>query len=301
MATEDRKEVYLEADKEVPGQHYCCLSFVSPNKVLADKRQYFFSEFLKDYGVQYKIRATETFVMSQINKIQNSLAAAQDALENLVLKGADARVEDISGALATVKATRAGMTSDAATDMEAHVKANMSDYRVDTLTEAYDTFMFKNKKRLEDAFFEKNEFRTTVQGLKVRGVFDTYGEAMARAKTLQKLDPAHNIYVAQMGHWVPWDPEPHEVGDSEYADDQLNTLMKKYKENEAKRDEFFAEQKAGRIMGAKAPTGVAAGSGGPGAGAATAGVPADMFGGGEDLFTRRKREAAAGAATISHA
>jgi len=108
---------------------------------------------------------------------------------------------------------------------------------------------------------------------------------------------------------VPWDPEPHEVGDSEYADDQLNTLMKKYKENEGKRDEFFAEQKAGRIMGAggaggaggQKPRGVTAGSGAPGASTATTeGAPLEMFNG-EDLFTRRKREAAAGGTTISHA
>jgi len=314
MATEDRKEVYLEADKEIPGQHYACVSFVSPNKVLADKRHYFFTEFLKDYGVQYKIKATETFVMSQVNKVQNSLSAMQDALENLVLKGSSSTgmlVEDISGVLASVKATRAGMTADVATDMEAHVKANMSEFRTDVLTEAYNTFLFKNKKKLEEAFFEKNEFRTTVQGLKIRGVFDTYGEGMARAKTLQKLDPSHNIYIAQVGHWVPWDPEPHEVGDSEYADDQLNTLMKKYKENEEKRDEFFAEQKAGKIMGAKAaaaaasgPRGVTAGGAGVGTavGAETSdAAPADMFGGGEDLFTRRKREAAGAApTTISH-
>ncbi len=307
---EDRKEVFLEADKEVPGQHYACVSFVSPNKVLADKRHYFFSEFLKDYGVQYKIKTTETFVMSQINKVQDALSAMQDKLENLILKGATpegANVTDISGVLASVKATRASITSDAATDMEAHVKANMSEFRTDVITEAYETFLFKNKKKLEEAFFEKNEFRTTVQGLKIRGVFDTYGEAMARAKTLQKLDPSHNIYIAQVGHWVPWDPEPHEVGDSEYADDQLNTLMKKYKENEGKRDEFFAEQKAGKIMGAKAaaaaasagPSGVAAGTATGAGAAATEGVPADMFGGGEDLFTRRKREAAGN--TISHA
>jgi hypothetical protein len=142
-----------------------------------------------------------------------------------------------------------------------------------------------------------------VQGLKIRGVFDTYGEAMSRAKTLQKLDASHNVYVGQVGHWLPWDPEPHEVGDSEYADDQLNTLMKKYKENESKRDEFFAEQKAGRIMGAKAaaaaPKGVTAGSGAPGSAAATTeAVPADMFSG-DDLFTRRKRELADGN-TLSH-
>jgi len=298
--TEERKEVYLEADKEIPGQHYCCLSFVSPNKVLADKRQYLFSEFLKDYGVQYKIRATETFVMNQINKMQDSLSAVQDIMENLVLKGNEVNISDISGALSNLKKARACLSSDAAADLEVHVKENMSDFRVDTISEAYETFMLKNKKRLEDAFFEKNEFRTTVQGLKIRGVFDTYNEAMARAKTLQKLDASHNVYVGQVGHWLPWDPEPHEVGDMEYADDQLNTLMKKYKENEEKRDEFFAEQKSGRILGAKAPKGVSAGSGAPGVGnATTEGVPNEMFGG-DDLFLRRKKETAADS-NISHA
>jgi hypothetical protein len=37
------------------------------------------------------------------------------------------------------------------------------------------------------------------------------------------------------------------VGDQEYAEDQLNTLMKKYKENEEAREAFHREQReAGR-------------------------------------------------------
>ena len=318
---EEKKEVYLEADKEIPGQHYCCLSFISPNKVLENKNLHFISEFLKDYEIQYRIKATETFLMAQAAKLQETLSKTQDKLENLILKGADAKVEDLSGALTDLKASRATLTTDIATDLEAHVKANMSDFKYNTIEEAYNTFLLKNRKKLEEAFFEKNEFRTTVQGLKVRGTFDTYGEAMARAKTLQKLDSSHNVYVAQVGFWLPWDPEPADIGDVEYADDQLNTLMKKYKENETKRDELYAEQKISR-MGNKGvpastvrPKGVTAGSGGidagagagAGAGAATGGIPTEMFDAGEDLAIRRKKDAAASAAasaatnTITHA
>lgn len=284
---EEKKEVYLEADKEIPGQHYCCLSFISPNKVLKDKNQFLFSEFLKDYELQYKIRATESFVMSQVNKLQDVLTRSQDALENLLLKGSEASVADISGVLLSFKETRAKLTLDVTNNMEAHIKSEMSDFRESVLQDAFETFLFKNKKKLEDAFFEKNEFRTTVQGIKVRGVYDTYNEAVARAKTLQKLDASFNVYVGQVGFWLPWDPEPHEVADQEYADDQLNTLMKKYKENEAMRDEMYAKEKSTRLDNVKVrgmTSDVAAG-----AGATTESLPSDMFAG-EDLAIARKRD-----------
>lgn len=288
-----RKEVYLEADKEIPGQHYVCISFISPNKVLKEKAHFFFSEFLKDYAVQYKIKATESFLMSQVAKVQSALTGAQDVLENLVLKSAaGATAIDLSGALAAIKDTRVAITRDVAADLEAHVKAEMSDFRESTLTEAYETFLFKNKKKLEESYFEKNEFQTTVQGVKVRGVYDTYGEAVARAKQLQKLDPSFNIYVGQVGFWLPWDPEPHEVADQEYADEQLNQLMKKYKENETTRDELYAQHKLDRMGSAAPPRGVTAGSGGVGAGGAGSGAVTSSMFDGEDLAIARKREAA---------
>ncbi len=286
MATaEEKKEVYLEADKEIPGQHYCCLSFVSPNKVLKNKDIHMFSEFLKDYEVQHKIKSTESFLMAEANKVQDSAARAQAIIENLKLKAAESvTVEDLSGALGEIVEMRKKLTRDVAADLEIHIKANMSDFKESVLKEAYDTFVFKNKKKLEEDFFAENSFRTTVQGLKVRGVYDTYNEANLRAKTLQKLDPSFNVYVGQVGFWLPWDPDPMDVAEQEYADDQLNQLMKKYKENESQRDEFYAETKKDRLTGAKIRDGAGAGS---------ASAPSGMFEG-EDLAIARKREAASG-------
>lgn len=286
---ETKKEVYLEADREIPGQHYVCLSFISPNKVLKNKDIWYFQQFLKDYEVQYKIKATESFVMREVNKVQGVASSVQDVLENLALKKeGELTVSDISGALAAVKDVRATITRDAIASLEAHVKAEMRDYKEATLLDAYETFVFKNKKKLEDEFFTANEFRTTVQGLKVRGTYDTYNEAVARAKTLQKLDPSFNVYVAQMGFWLPWDPDPMDVADQEYADDQLNTLMKKYKENESQRDEFYAQTKADRT---NKPSGVAGKSLFGASGPTSEAAPTDMFGG-DDLALARKRERA---------
>jgi len=283
----EKTEVYLEADKEIPGQHYVCLSFISPQKVLKDKAVFFFTEFMKDYEIQYKIRATETFVMAQVQKLQDAASRIQDVLENLVIKKEGIVVEDVNSSLDTVKSMRASITTDIASDLESYVKANMADFKESVLEDAYKTFLFKHQKRLEDQFFSANEFRTTVQGVKVRGTYDTYNEAVSRAKTLQKLDPSFNVYVGQVGFWLPWDPEPHEVGDQEYADDQLNTLMKKYNENEQKRDELYAEQKLNRLGNAKT-------RGAPVSGASSA--PTDMFGG-DDLVIARKKERAAEAKT----
>lgn len=82
-----------------------------------------------------------------------------------------------------------------------------------------------------------------MRGLKIRGSYSQKEEAEARAKKLQKMDPDHNIYVGQVGKWLPWDPSPASIPDQEYAEEQLNTLMKKYKENEEAREQFHKEQR----------------------------------------------------------
>jgi len=294
----EKKEVFLEADKEIPGQHYVALSFISPQKVLKNKDLFFFTEFLKDYDMQYKIKSTEGFVMSEVQKVQEAASRVQDVVENALLKkdkatdlsGALQVLADLSGALQIIKDVRRDLTSDIAEDMKTYVKTKVADFRESAVKEDYETFLFKNRKRMDDEFFAKNDFRTTVQGVKVRGVFDTYNEAVHRCKTLQKLDPSFNVYVGQVGFWLPWDPEPHDITDQEYADDQLNTLMKKYKENEKTRDELYAEHKVLRMGEAKTKKPVI------GASVSDESKPAkDMFGD-EDPFMKRKREQAENAA-----
>jgi hypothetical protein len=107
----------------------------------------------------------------------------------------------------------------------------------------------------------------------------------------------HNVFVGEVGKWLPWDPNPNAVAEQEYAEDQLNTLMKKYKENEAARDTFYSEQ---RKKGVKGMAGQQL-QGSEGAEAAveaadaspfTAGVGsyASMFSGPADLAMERRKE-----------
>lgn len=159
-------EDFLDEDKPIPGQSYCCLSFLSPEKVLQKKEVFFVKEF---------------FNYLNLPDIEN--------LEN-----------------------------------------------------KYDDFIALKEQEVTDKFKEVIGGSTCVRGLKVRGVYDTRKEADVRAQVLQRLDRSHNVYVAQVGYWLPWDPNPDNVQESEYLEKELNTLMKQYKSNEVQRDMFYAEQ-----------------------------------------------------------
>ena len=318
----DSEQTWLEQDKEIPGQKYVCLSFLSPEKVLANKEVFFYSRFLENYEVEYKVTASEKFLMDQILQVTKAIAKVEDLVANSGL--AAPSTTDVSGssnmldkqsqpqagdatvpvdakkwrddALKVMQDTRAALSKDAADDLAQYVKKNMRDFKETKIQEAFENFMFKNRKKLEEEFFTKNEFRTSIRGLKVRGVYDTAAEAGARAKTLQKLDPFFNVYVGQMGFWLPWDPEPADVADQEYAEDQLNTLMKNYKQNESQKEALYEEQKRERMAGSK----VAVPKFGPGSKEDNA-LPTDMFGGGgeADLAIARKKEQVAAKVTLN--
>jgi hypothetical protein len=132
------------------------------------------------------------------------------------------------------------------------VRTNHAELKGSKLKDTYDDFIFANRDKLEEAFYAQNEFRTTVRGMKVRGVYNSREEAVARSKKLQRTDTIHNIFVGEVGKWLPWDPEPSQVGEQEYAEEKLNTLMKKYKENEDSREMFERENRAKMMQGKKA-------------------------------------------------
>jgi hypothetical protein len=92
--------------------------------------------------------------------------------------------------------------------------------------------------------------QTTLSGLKIRGVFSTYELACEHAKKLQSVDPAFNVFVGEMGKWLPFDPAPDSeyVKNSEYANDKLNEMMKKYHENQEKAKLLHEHNKNEQIM-----------------------------------------------------
>ena len=126
----------------------------------------------------------------------------------------------------------------------------------------YEEYTLRENETIEKQFHEKNDFSTSVRGLKVRGVYDNVVEAKYRAKQLQRKDPLFNVFVGQVGFWLPWDPSPGEIQEQEYLNDQLNTLMKSYRQNQEHRDMVWQKNKE-RVMKKADTTENAENKGGP--------------------------------------
>jgi len=198
------KEDFLEEDPEIRSQKFVLLSFLSPENVLANKDQFFFGEFLKQYEVDYKLKNLETFLVSLVRGVNDPLTKEAERLDSLG--------PDLSGAAALCRKARLNI-GGILEQYSQFVKENDANIKKTSIKEHYDDFLFKNLTKLEESFFEKNEFRTSMRGLKVRGVTATHGEAVAMSKKLQRNDTLHNIFLGEVGKWLPWDPKPHQVQD----------------------------------------------------------------------------------------
>jgi len=201
---------YLEEDPEVPTQRYCIISFISPEKVIKQRNEYFNEKFVEWLDYDWKITGMETY---------NAFLAKKYSL----------KIEDLFA------------------DFEEFRKIHNDAVKKTDIHEKYQVFLLKHEKELDSSYSEKVDFQTNVRGVKVRRVFASVEEAQNYAKIMQRRYPRDNLYVGKVGCWLPWDPSEHVMPEVEYAEQELNELMRKYKENEANREMFFEEEKAEKI------------------------------------------------------
>ena len=244
------EEDFLSEDPEISSQKVVLLSFLSPEKVLANKDVFFFTEFMKDYNLQWKTSKFEGWLAEQVNNLNTKIETLAGNLETpdasgVVLSSQEAAKEIRKNSLRVDRLVE---------EYHEFTRKTQRELQTSTIEEDYQNFLYKNEEKLEDEFFKKNDFHTTMRGIKVRGVYPSVAEAQARAKRLQKSDPSFNIYLGHVGKWMAWEPNPDKVGDQEYANEQLNTLMKKYRENEENREVYYNEQKKARIGTSKTKT-----------------------------------------------
>ena len=119
------------------------------------------------------------------------------------------------------------------------------------IMEQYKDFSYKFNDELQRDYDEQCDFKTNIRGLKVRGTYSTREEADRRAKKLQTIDSDFNVFVGQVGYWLPFNPCADKIEDEHFINSQLNDMMEKYKENSINKDIFYEDQKREKVKAAR--------------------------------------------------
>ena len=184
----------LDEDKPIAEQKFACLSFVSPENILKNKERYFFQKFVEQYNFDKQAEL--------LTKFSNYISYKYQLNNEDVMKD----LKEFS----TVE----------------------TESLYENVEDDFKNFMDRNEDKYETQFNKENKFKTSVRGLKVRGVFPTLEEAEMRCKMLRQIDPNHDVYVGPVGLWVPFHPEAYKTGRVEYLEKELNQLMHEKNKNE---------------------------------------------------------------------
>ena len=80
----EKKEDFLDVDTQIPGQNYCCMSFISPEKIIKKKELYVFNNFIKDLFDTNKLEEIKDYNSEDIVKKYNDFKYVNE--ENLTRK-----------------------------------------------------------------------------------------------------------------------------------------------------------------------------------------------------------------------
>lgn len=192
----------LDEDAPIAGQKFVCLSFISPEDIIKNKELFYFENFLKRFEFKKSLE--------KYNQFLNFLSYKYKIDFNKLTKDLDEFVEE--------------------------EKDNLFQT---TIEDEYKTFIDQKEDELQKEYNQICEFQTNTRGIKVRGVFASQEEAELKCKTLRANDENHDVYVGQVGLWMPFHPEAYRTGKVEYLEKELNELMAQKKHNdEVSKEEF---------------------------------------------------------------
>jgi hypothetical protein len=191
-----------DEDQPIAGQKFCCMSFVSPEKILKKREVLLFNSFVKNWD------------------FTKSMERYQDFLQFLSFKY-HLKVDDVIA------------------DFNDFVKEEGDKIKASGVEDDYKNFVDKHEEKFNEQFNRDHAFQTSVRGLKVRGIFATQDEAENKCKSLRKQDPNHDIFVGPVGVWIPWDPDAYKTGKVEFLEEELNQLHNEKIKNEMLAKEEF--------------------------------------------------------------
>lgn len=187
----------LDEDPPIAGQKFVCVSFIAPEEILKKRELYLFEQFVKQWDMSKSLSKFNDF----INYISFKFHLQTDVLFadlNEFIKEEESKIKESS----------------------------------QVIEDDFKNFLDKNEDRFTLKFNKKHKFQTNVRGLKIRGVFATQEEAQINAKKLRSNDSSHDIYIANCGVWLPWDPKSDKLSNTDYMEPELNRLHEEKIKNE---------------------------------------------------------------------
>ena len=86
-------------------------------------------------------------------------------------------------------------------------------------------------------------------GVKIKGVFESIEIAQMEAKKLMELDSTFDIFLAEVGKWLPIPPDKAMIESQEYQDGYLNSLIQGHIKNNKLGNQMFEERKKDLMKG----------------------------------------------------
>ena len=192
----------LDEDAAIAGQKFTCMSFLSPEKILTKRELFLFDRFIEQWD------------------FTKSMAKFGDFI-NFISYKYNLNVENLFQ------------------DYNEFCKEEQKMLQEGGVSNDFQNFLDNHEEKLTEQFQREHAFQTSVRGVKVRGSFPTQEEAEQQCKRLREKDPNHDIFVAPVGIWLPWDPNAYKTGRVEFMEEELNKLHQEKIKNEKKaKDEF---------------------------------------------------------------
>jgi len=186
----------LDEDKPIAGQKFACLSFVSPEQIIKQREMFYFENFVKHWDFHKSMEKYAQFL-------------------NFISFKYKIDFDKING------------------DLKEFCESERNNLIQTTCLDEYKTFVDAKETSMNEEFDKRHGFQTNMRGVKVRGVYPTQDEAEMRCKMLRQIDPNHDVYVGQVGLWMPFHPEAYKTGRVEYMEETLNQIMSEKKKNES--------------------------------------------------------------------
>ena len=195
----------LNEDKNISGQKFVCLSFLSPEEHIKNRELYYFQKYLENFDMRKSIEKFHTFL--------NFISYKYNIDPNKILK-----------------------------DMDEFILEEKDKLFITSIEDDYKTFLDNSEEKLLKEFNQEHNFQTSTRGVKVRGSFESQEEAEMKCKMLREEDHDHDVYVGQVGKWLPFHPDAYKTGKVEYLEKELNELMAEKKKNDEVSKENFKKR-----------------------------------------------------------